>query len=352
MSYEIGMAALKLEMPPRIPRTEYSIFGHFDLLKKVTGIDVDYNSPPEIKRKAKLAFLKAWPFDIFWATLINGSVFGEKRAQMGHGTYAKAGTDFNPSRSQYFSDPEEIFSIDFDELYGVPDHNKLKTKFEEHYQKQIEENPDGVNMTGIYITLISGIIDICGWELFLTSAGVDPHRFGETVNRYANWIQRYFNALAESTVPVVMVHDDIVWSEGAFIHPDWYRKFVFPNYKKLILPLKEAGKIVLFTSDGNYTEFIDDIASCGVNGFVLEPLTDLKYIVEHYGETHIIIGNADVRILYSGPKEKIEAEVRRCIELGKKCPGYFMAVGNHIPADVPVENVIWYNECYLRMSKR
>ena len=43
-------------------------------------------------------------------------------------------------------------------------------------------------------------------------------------------------------VPVVMIHDDIVWTSGAFIHPDWYRRFVFPNYKRLFAPLVDSGK--------------------------------------------------------------------------------------------------------------
>ncbi len=49
---------------------------------------------------------------------------------------------------------------------------------------------------------------------------------------------------------------------------------VVPNYKKLFQPLHEAGKLILYTSDGNYTHFIDDIADCGVNVFVMEPCTD------------------------------------------------------------------------------
>jgi len=39
MSYEDGWAALNLEMPKRIPRTEYSATMHWDLMKVVTGID-------------------------------------------------------------------------------------------------------------------------------------------------------------------------------------------------------------------------------------------------------------------------------------------------------------------------
>ena len=172
------------------------------------------------------------------------------------------------------------------------------------------------------------------------------------MNRYAGWIGQYFKALADCDAPVVMIHDDIVWTSGAFLHPDWYRRYLFPNYKKLFAPLVESGKKIIYTSDGTYTEFIDDIAACGVNGFVMEPTTDMEYVAEKYGKSHVIIGNADTRILLSGSKEEIYGEVKRCMDIGRDCPGFFMAVGNHIPANTPVDNCLYYNDCYEKLSRR
>ena len=153
-------------------------------------------------------------------------------------------------------------------------------------------------------------------------------------------------------VPVVMIHDDLVWSSGAIFRPAWYREFIFPNLKKYIDPLRQAGKKVMFTSDGDYTKFIDDIAAAGVNGFIMEPMTSLELLAERYGKTHVLIGNADTRILLSGTREQIRAEVERCMNVGRNCPGFFMAVGNHIPPNTPVENCLYYNEVYQELSRR
>jgi uroporphyrinogen-III decarboxylase len=199
---------------------------------------------------------------------------------------------------------------------------------------------------------MSGLIEIFGWDILLSAAGMDSDGFGELTNRYASWIKQYFEALAECESPVVMIHDDIVWTSGAFMHPDWYRKYIFPNYKRCFAPLLESGKKIIYTSDGNYTQFIDDIAGTGIHGFVLEPTTDMKYIAEKYGKTHVFIGNADTRILLGGTKEDIRAEVQRCMDIGKKYPGFFMAVGNHIPPNTPVENAIYYNDIYEKLSRR
>jgi uroporphyrinogen-III decarboxylase len=78
----------------------------------------------------------------------------------------------------------------------------------------------------------------------------------------------------------------------------------------------------------------------------------MAYLAEKYGKTHGFAGNVDTRILLLGTKESIRAEVKRCMDIGKKYPGFFMAVGNHIPPNTPIDNVLYYNDVYEEMSKR
>jgi hypothetical protein len=352
MSYQDGWAAINLEKPARIPRTEYSAEMHWDLITAVTCMQVDQHSPAAVQQQARSAFMKAWNYDFFWSTLISADEFGATRSRMGHAEYAAGGVDWDENIYELFNDPQAVLDFDPWEQLGSRDQGALTRRFEAHYQEQCAHHPEGVNMTGIYITLISGFIDLFGWEMLLMAAGTDAERLGWLAERYASWIGQYFEALAEADLPVVMVHDDIVWSSGPFMQPAWYRQYLFPNYKKLFAPLLESGKKIIFTSDGNYDLFVSDIAACGVHGFVLEPWTDLGAIVERYGQTHVIIGNADTRILLNGTKAQIRAEVERCIELGRDCPGYFLAVGNHIPPNTPVENALYYNQVYEALSRR
>ena len=352
MSLQDGMAAINLDMPSRVPRTEYSLEMHWDLIKAVTGREVGPHSAGEEKNAAVRELYRAFNFDFLWNVLIASGEFGDKRSNMGHAVYAAEGADYSDRVSSMFDDPEKALKFDPLEAYGKQDKKTLTARFDENYRDRCNFYPDAANMTGVYVTCISGLIDIFGWATLLEAAGIDPKAFGELTDRYVSWIKQYFDALAESDAPVVMVHDDIVWTEGAFLHPDWYRKYLFPNYKKLFAPLIESKKKILYTSDGNYTEFIDDIAACGVNGFVMEPSTDMKYIAEKYGKTHVFVGNADTRILLSGTKEAIRAEVKRCMDIGKSCPGFIMAVGNHIPPNTPVENVLYYNEVYEELGRR
>lgn len=321
-------------------------------MQEVTGIQVDSNSTEELQQRASNEFRKAWDYGFVWNILIHNQVLDKCRTRMGHASYATDGTDYSAEIFCPFEDPEDAIDFQPMEVYGRQEHRKLVEDFNRDYRLRCQQVPDAVNTTGVYITLVSGLLEIFGWDILLMALGMDPEGFGETANRYAEWMQQYFDALADCESPVVKVHDDIVWTSGPFVRPEWYRKYVFPNYKKFFAPLREAGKKIIFTSDGNYTQFVDDIADCGVSGFVLEPTTDMKYVDEKYGKTHAFIGNADTRILLNGSKEEIYEEVKRCMDIGKKCPGFFMAVGNHIPSNTPVENALYYNEVFEKLRKR
>lgn len=347
-----GISAINLEMPARVPRTEYSVTNHYGVLNRVTGLYIDSCSSIEDKSKAEKIFMKKWNFDFIWNILTGRKEFGTYLTSMGHGVYDNDGQDFNDKLYCPFKTPEQVYELDPFEQYGYKNINDLKIAYENNYREKVNYYGDAVNMTGIYISCISGLLEILGWDMFLLAAGYDPGRFSELVNRYHLWIGQYFNALAQTDIPYVMIHDDIVWASGPFMSPSWYREVVFPGLKRNIRMLADSGKKVCFTSDGNYTVFIDDIADMGVHGFVLEPLTDMEYIAHKYGRTKFFIGNADTRILLSGSKDDIENEVLRCIKIGKKCPGFFMAVGNHIPSNTPVDNVLYYNEFYEKHSKR
>jgi uroporphyrinogen-III decarboxylase len=114
--------------------------------------------------------------------------------------------------------------------------------------------------------------------------------------------------------------------------------------------LKRASKKVLYCSDGDWSMFLDDIARAGADGFIFEPVVPLEKVVEKYGQTHVIMGSKlDCRTLTFGTREQIQAEIDATLPLARKCPGFFFAVGNHIPSNVPVENAMFYIE-YLKQN--
>ena len=342
---ECGYAALNLQMTDHVSRMEYSVLGHNELIRRVTG-------RPVVDEAAQQDFMRRWDMCMNWNIMVSQDYLGQYVTNMGHGVYAEGGTDFDADLTTCFEDEDAVFAFDPYEKLPSYSEEELVRRFNENYDLQEKWTPGTVNMTGTYITAMSGAIYILGWDMLLLCAGADPDRFGTFMDRYTMWMDPFFRALAKCKSPVIMVHDDIVWTEGAFISPAWYRKHIFPAYERLFSYLHDAKKKILFTSDGNYTEFIDDIAACGMDSFVLEPMTDMEYIAKKYGKTHGFVGNADTRVLLFGDKEDIRREVIRCMNIGRDCPGFIMAVGNHIPPNTPVDNCLWYDEFCKEYGRR
>ncbi len=352
MGYEDGWAALNMDMPGIIPRTEFSATEHWPLIKAVTGMEVDQGSTLGERARAGAEFMKAWDFGLIWNTLVFNQYYRGRVTNMGHGQWLSGGADKDDQVHCPFTSPEEVLAYDPMDENGLYEQERLINDFKGHYDLFRNYYPDAVNMSGTYVSLFSGMINIFGWEMLLLAGGTDMEGFGRVVQRYEKWISQFFIAFAETDIPVMMVHDDITWASGPVFRPAWYREYIFPAYKRLWAPVIEAGKKLIFTSDGDYTMFMPDIVDCGAHCLVMEPLTDMAAFAEQYGQTHSFIGNADTRVLLLGSKEEIRAEVERCIKIGKNCPGFIMAVGNHIPVNTPVENALYYNEVFEGLRYR
>ncbi len=350
MGYQEAWAALNMEKTAVVPRTEYSLGMHWDLIKAETGLSVDENSSDRWQAVQQLE--KKWDVSFNWSTLVGGDFLKGRRTSMGHANYMAQGADFSADVRCPFAEVEDVLAFDPVEEFGLYDVADLRKQFNQHWQAQTGPNVDAVTMSGTYITMFSGLIDIFGWEMLLAAGGEDPEGMGEVARRYERFITPFFKAFAESDVPVMMVHDDICWTSGPVFAPDWYRQYIFSAYKRLWAPVLEAGKRLVYTSDGNYTMFFDDIVACGAHSLVMEPCSDMALFAKKYGKTHGFVGNADTRILLSGSDQQIRNEVRRCMDIGKECPGFIMAVGNHIPPNTPVHAAQVYNEAYFEMRKR
>ena len=207
--------------------------------------------------------------------------------------------------------------------------------------------PNQVVTGGYYKTIISGAIEAFGWDMLLESAA-EPGKFEKVLDSFFRLTLHHVKAWAQTGAAVFIQHDDFVWSAGPFMYPEFYRSAIIPRYAELWKVLHAAGKKVLFCADADWSMFVSDIADAGADGFIFEPMLPLEGVVERFGKTHVIIGSqVDCRTLTFGTKEAVRREIDATLKLAKDCPGFFFAVGNHIPANVPVDTAMFYMD-YLR----
>ena len=345
MSYEIGMDTIKLRGSERLAHTEYC--SNYALVRAVTGLD------PRTDASAWQAFQAAWDFDFCWWT-DNGPVRWEDRGRttdMGHAVFLEEGIDRREAKECPFTDVEQVYAFDAVQEYGLPNMDALVSYYEQAQVRNQAANPNQVFPGGYYRTIVSGAIDAFGWEMLLAAAA-DQRRFDKVLEGIFQLTLHHFRAWAKTSCAVFLCHDDMVWTQGPFMSPDFYRSAIFPRYKKLWDVIHEAGKTILFCSDGDFTQFVDDIAAAGADGFIFEPITSLDYVVERYGKTHAILGSkVDCRTLTFGTPDRIKHEIDETLRIAKDCPGFMFAVGNHIPSNVPVDNALYYFD-YLSANWR
>ena len=345
MSRQIALDTIWLRPTPRLAHTEYP-FQHWSLVRAVTGLDP---KDPEQADEAWRRFFDVWEMDLAWNTddgPVNWGAEG-RVTDMGHGIFTEDASDLNTTQTCPFSTVEEVWAFDAVEEYGLPDMQDLVRYYEEGRGRRQAALPDQLVTGGYYRTIVSGAIQAFGWEMLLMAAA-DQDRFERVLDSFFRRTMYHVEAQAQTSMEVYISHDDMVWTEGAFMHPDFYRRAIFPRYKEFWDVLHKAGKKVLFCSDGTFTEFLDDLVEAGADGFIFEPSNDLDLIVERYGRTHVIVGSkVDCRTMTFGTKERVRAQIDETLALARDCPGFMFAVGNHIPSNVPVEIATDYME-YLR----
>jgi hypothetical protein len=337
MSRQIGLDALNLKPGPRLAHTEYC---SNDALKRaVTGL-------PEGHPVREKLFAQLWEYDFIWSTN-DGPEPWEQRGRttdMGHSEFLEGGVDWRDAKPCPFRDAQDVLGFDAVAEYGLTDTQKLVSYYEQSYQKSRAYYADQVFTGGYYRTLFSGAIAIFGWDMLLTAAA-DRARFAKVIDGIYQQTMHHVQAWAQTSIEVYMCHDDMVWSQGPFMHPSFYRAEIFPRLKALWAVLKKAGKKIVFTSDGEWGMFADDIVEAGADALCFEPMMALEPVVAKYGQTHCIIASkVDARTLTFGSRGQIQAEIDATLPLAMQCPGFMFAVGNHIPSNVPVDSARFYQD--------
>ena len=140
---------------------------------------------------------------------------------------------------------------------------------------------------------------------------------------------------------MVFMSDDLAFTEGTFVSPDVYRKYVFPWYKKIGEVLDNKGLPFVFHSDGNIIPVLDDLADCGIKGIhPIEPQAmDIVEVKKRFGDKFCIFGNIDLdHTLTRGTVEEVDALVKKRISEMAPGGGYGLAASNSVPDYVKPEN--------------
>jgi len=144
----------------------------------------------------------------------------------------------------------------------------------------------------------------------------------------------------------IWIYDDMAYNDGPMFSPASFEKVFLPAYRRMIESYKQAGaKHVFLHSDGDIRPILDMLVDAGIDGLnPLERRAGMSPATIRKLYPHLILtgGMCNTDTLVNGPAEKIRAEAREIIDLGR-CGG--VVIGTHsISPEVPLENFAVYHE--------
>ncbi len=343
MSKKRALKAMNLEYTDRVPCQEW--VDHPLFIEKTTGIN-----PFDHPDKAVVELIRKLDIDWYVSIPEKARRFSPKESSRIEDGVKYTEWGFTGSQweeESVFEDMEDVLSYN-----PLSDHSaRARIVTKEYREKRIRDCIEGQRQVGdaalvtglYYTTLFQCFIMTFGWELFLVTAKIEPGRFKKTIELFTEFSVENMKEWAKIESEVIFCHDDLALTRGLVFPAEWYRENIFPNYEKIFEPVKKAGKKIIFVSDGNYLELIDDIFATGVDGVIVDNYVDIEKVLHKYGGKKVVCGNVDSRILTSGTCEDVRKEVARCMNLGKKYPGYFIRAAGDLPHNIPLENI----ECYF-----
>jgi hypothetical protein len=139
----------------------------------------------------------------------------------------------------------------------------------------------------------------------------------------------------------VFVPEDIAFKTGTIFPPKFLKREFFPRLKRIVEAYHQRDIKVVFHSDGNLWEIMDELMDCEIDA--LNPLEttaemDTGKLRKRYPKL-VLIGGIDCsELLPRGTPEKIRKTVRESIDKVKY--GYFVGSSSEIHNDIPLENVL------------
>jgi hypothetical protein len=348
MSRQTALRNVRLLDCDRWGHTEYSLNYHKRYIGDLTGLD-----PTSVQ--ARRAFHAHFEIDLLWRT--HNGLFQDwdlrgRTTDMGHASYEADGSDQRRPTECPFKTAEEVWAFDPVAEYGLPDFDEQVDAYDALDRQAREDFPEQLTTGGYYRTLVSGAIAVFGWEMLLLGLS-RPDRMERVFDGFFRYTLHHMQAWAKTSAEVMIQHDDFVWTSGPFVSPELYRKVLIPRYAELWKPLHAAGKKVLFCSDGDFTMFVADLAEAGADGFIFEPLVDFGYMARNFGRSHCLVGSfVDCRDLTFGHREAVRQAIRRTAEALRTCRGAILAVGNHLPANIPSSMMDRYMEALRPLLNR
>lgn len=154
-------------------------------------------------------------------------------------------------------------------------------------------------------------------------------------------------------VGALRISDDIAYNARTLVSPKHLRTYFFPWLKKLADLCKSRNLPLIYHSDGNLADVLEDIIAAGVNG--LHPIQpsamDIRDTKKTVAGRLCLLGNIDLDVMARGTEAEVRELVMRNLREVAPGGGYLLGSSNSIPEFIPLKNYNAMRETALKYGK-
>lgn len=203
--------------------------------------------------------------------------------------------------------------------------------------------PEGMGLIGQYGDIYTFIWESMGFETFAMALYEDPDLVAALFDRVGGIIfNLYENMIQLDRLTALWFSDDLAYTGGLMIAPDFFRDLLFPWVRRMGDLARSRDIPFLYHSDGVLWDVMDDLVDCGVTALhPIEPKSmDVADVKERAGGRLCVLGSVEVDTLCRGTEDEVRALVRDRVRRAGPGGGFCLGSSNSVPEYANYDNYI------------
>lgn len=203
----------------------------------------------------------------------------------------------------------------------------------------------------VWFTLFERMWALRGFQNLLMDPMDQPDHFLKFRDRMTEFNLTIIDRWLERRVDAIFLSDDWGTQRGLLIHPEDWRIWYKPAYKRMFSRIRDGGAHVWMHLCGNIIPILPDLLDLGLH--VLDPVQpqamDVAFLSREFGGKVTFRGGVDVQgTLVKGSPRDVKEEVHRLVDqFGRFQGGYIGGTSHSVMPETPLDNVIALYEAFL-----
>jgi 5-methyltetrahydrofolate--homocysteine methyltransferase len=233
---------------------------------------------------------------------------------------------------------------DFDEKIVTPGDEDIEEKmaYVREYRKALDESGTKIGFCVLHSAYFQTLYEfMIGLEDCMTMVYEDRDFIEELLEISSNYWTKFVKRAIDEGVDFIWPADDVAFKTGLFLPPKIMKEMWLPHLKRIIEPALDAGKPVMFHSDGKIDDIVPWLIDSGVD--CINPMdpygVDYREYKKKFGDRLCLSGNIDIEYpLAHGTPEEVDNDVKEHMEILKPGGGYVACSSHSIVNYIPHEN--------------